>query len=59
MEAGIEWEGAHSPRKGEPFAKVPLQTPATRVAELLDRRFLGESSFELFDTVAVHDVQGT
>ena len=36
LEASIVWEGAHSPAlKGRPFAKVPLRTPAARVAELI------------------------
>jgi hypothetical protein len=36
MEAGIEWQGAHSPTlKGEPFAEVPLRETAARVAELI------------------------
>jgi hypothetical protein len=36
MEAGIDWSDVTRPMtKGKPFAKVPLRTPAVRVAELI------------------------
>jgi len=36
MEAGWDWIDSHHPvQKGQPFAKTPLRTPATRVAELI------------------------
>jgi hypothetical protein len=37
MEASIEWDGHKPLLKGRPFAKVPLRTSATRVAELIAR----------------------
>jgi hypothetical protein len=36
MEASLEWEDAPlAALKGRPFAKVPVRTPATRVAQLI------------------------
>ncbi len=36
MEAGWDWVDSHrAVQKGQPFAKTPLRTPATRVAELI------------------------